>query len=592
LKKSSFIVLSICVILTMVAVIARIAFPEYIVTVQQFEIAPELAPRLSLTGKGASDIVIDILNRTATNGSAFKGSDYYLYDRHGAQPVALKGTIRIPVETSYGIDVNGISLDSLVRLYENIRYRRWIIGGDIVSSPEGVIAKIRLNRDGSAKSWQTEPDPHPVASRLVENATGLLLSEEEPELLGRAYLREGHYVEAAKVFRQWALRHPRDWKPFYYLSLSYDYRGDEQEANNLANWSLRIMNDQSETKIHEPRKKDPIDQQAVSGFAKVTGAIWNTRNFSDSSPFSQAEKPEDRRKRLEAIRSLSEAIPSLEILANTHQDPMYKIQWAKALDQKASLVPASATAYADQNKAVDILKPIVEQLPNNGGLHEQYGILLQHLADIAQTQEKSPDAIQAAQNKAITELTKALELRPTQLSPLWGAVYALLHSNRVAEAVDLSRTISLLQPESTAAYAAYIVSLEHKITDAPKDERGELQTEVEDHLKAVLGKASLSELDALLTSFVDTSDQKRLFETLHAYRELAKQKPEEHRPALALALNAAGELSRKNQQRDQAAGAYKEALGIYRTLAKTDPKAYEPNVIRARDALDKLRRRA
>ena len=94
--------------LVFVAATARVVFPEYIVTVQQFEISPEVATKLSITGKGASDLVIDILNRTATDGSLFEGSDYYRYDHHGAQPVALKGTIKTPVENSYGIEVSGI----------------------------------------------------------------------------------------------------------------------------------------------------------------------------------------------------------------------------------------------------------------------------------------------------------------------------------------------------------------------------------------------------------------------------------------------------------------------------------------------------
>jgi tetratricopeptide (TPR) repeat protein len=124
--------------------------------------------------------------------------------------------------------------------------------------------------------------------------------------------------------------------------------------------------------------------------------------------------------------------------------------------------------------------------------------------------------------------------------------------------------------------------------ELPKEETGELEKEVESNLKAVLGKASHSELNALLSSFVYASDQKRLLETLHTYRELAKAKPNEHLPDLALTLNALGELYRQGQQRNQAVRAYAKALGIYRTLAKTNPEAYEQDFIHTRDALDKL----
>jgi tetratricopeptide (TPR) repeat protein len=568
-------------ILALVAAIARKAFPEYIVTVQPFEISPEVATRLSITGKGASDIVIDVVNRTATDGSLFEGLEYYRYDH---QPVALKGTIKIPVETSYGIDVNGISLDSLVKLYEHIRYQQWIIGGDIVSSPEGIVAKIRLNRDGYAKSWQTDPRPHPVASALVENATALMLAEEVPELLGRAYLKEGHYTEAAKVFQQWALRDPDDLEPFYYLSLSYDYGGEEQKASNVANWSARIMDNQKNTKPNGSGKRGLIDRDVVSGFAQVTQALWNTRNASNPDALSSKEKKS-------ALSTVEQPIKSFETLSGSNKDPMYKIQLARALDQEAaieaSLSPTSAEAYEHQKRAVGLLEEVVRRLPDNGGLHEQHGILLQHLVSIAQKQGKPFDK---DQQDEIAEFTRALELQPTQVSPLWAAVYALLESNRTPEAVNLSRTISLLQPESTTAQAAYIVSLEHAMKDTGK--KTEDEKDIELHLKAVLGKASPAELGALLSSFVYASDRKSLLETLHTYREFAKAKPQEHLPDLALVLKTVGELYRQNQQRNQAADAYIEALSIYGKLAQSNPQAYEQNVVLTRDALNKLYRPA
>src|ERR1700761_1254017 len=43
--------------------------PEYMVTVQQFEVSPEIANRFSLSGKNASDIVVDVLNDVATHAS-------------------------------------------------------------------------------------------------------------------------------------------------------------------------------------------------------------------------------------------------------------------------------------------------------------------------------------------------------------------------------------------------------------------------------------------------------------------------------------------------------------------------------------------
>ena len=54
------------------------------------------------------------------------GTEYYRYDSTGAQPVALHQAIKIPVQTSYDIQLSGISLDSLIRLYNGRRYQQWI----------------------------------------------------------------------------------------------------------------------------------------------------------------------------------------------------------------------------------------------------------------------------------------------------------------------------------------------------------------------------------------------------------------------------------------------------------------------------------
>ena len=43
--------------------------PEYMVTVQPFEILPEIGNRSSLSGKSASDIVVDIVNDAASHAA-------------------------------------------------------------------------------------------------------------------------------------------------------------------------------------------------------------------------------------------------------------------------------------------------------------------------------------------------------------------------------------------------------------------------------------------------------------------------------------------------------------------------------------------
>src|SRR4051794_26920162 len=164
--------------------VLRKCSPQYMVTVEPFEISSEVGSRTLLSGKSASDIVVDIVNDVAGHASKFHGIDYYNYVGAGAQPVSLHQAIKIPVRTSYGIELKGISIDSILRLYDRARYNQWIIGGDIIESPDGLIGRIRLNRDDKAESWETLPSAH-APSEVVREATYLMLKSADPERLGQ-----------------------------------------------------------------------------------------------------------------------------------------------------------------------------------------------------------------------------------------------------------------------------------------------------------------------------------------------------------------------------------------------------------------------
>src|SRR5258708_2450229 len=145
---------------------------QYMVTVQPFEIPPAIANHASMSGKNAADIVVDTLNDAATHASQFHGTEYYRYDNPADhQPVALHQAIKIPIQTSYDIELKGISLDSLIRLYNGRRYQQWIIGGDVLSSPHGLIGRIRLNQGDAARFWETAPSADATPSELIRQAT-------------------------------------------------------------------------------------------------------------------------------------------------------------------------------------------------------------------------------------------------------------------------------------------------------------------------------------------------------------------------------------------------------------------------------------
>ena len=460
-------------------------FPEYMVTVQPFEISPGIDNRTSLSGKSASDIVVDILNDAASHAAQFHGIGYYKYVGAGAQPVCLHQAIKVPVQTSYGIELKGISVDSVIHLYKQKRYQQWIIGGDVISSPEGLVGRIRLNRSDTdtARYWETPPSAHANPSELVRDATYLMLKSAHPELLGKSYLQQAgesqsfkdeheNYHAAEEVFRQWAIDEPQNWKPSYYLSLVYSYQDKGQEASSLANWSNNIAGNKTNRSSKRRRETLGSEKEIAFNLSQTTKVALGTRDTSDTQ---------------NAVGTLEQAKVKLDLLFKSKPTNVdYRIQRARLLDKEAliELGRNSPKAYERSIQAIDNLDEAIKRAPENGGLHEQRAILLMHLVTIMKKQGKGSQDIRAKQGEEVKEYTRALELRPTEDSPLWGAVYAQIDLGNGEDAVDLARTITLLQPDSKAASTAYIVALERAIKIRWKEP--EREKEVEDRLKLLL----------------------------------------------------------------------------------------------------------
>lgn len=482
--------------------------PEYMVTVQQFEVSPEIAHGFSLSGKNASDIVVDVLNDVATHASQFHGTEYYKYWEAETQPIALHQAIKIPVQTSYGIELKGISLDSLLALYHRKRYQQWIIGGDILSSPNGLIGRIRLNQGDAAQSWETLPSSRSNPTELVRDATFKMLSSVSPELLGQAYLQQCKYEDAINVFRQWEIDDPRNWKPTYYLSLAYNYQNKGPEASDFATWSEHI----AEHEKNAVRKESPQTRNSknaiASNLAKTTQVVLETTYASGSGSSSSSSK---NRTKLDALQRAESKLVNL--LKSDPANVDYRIQRARVLDDEAltesNLDPNSAKAVEWANQAIDNIELAIQRVPENGGLHEQRAIFLLHLVSILKGRNKESPEISEKENEELQEYFRALELRPTEPSPLWGAVNAEIDLGNAEEAVHLARTISLLQPNSTAAGTAYIYALELAVKYPEKEP--EREQEVEARLQQLLqAKPDQSQLHALWYAFKKNNHRRGL----------------------------------------------------------------------------------
>jgi tetratricopeptide (TPR) repeat protein len=481
--------------------------PEYMVTVQPFEIPTAIADHASLSGKNAADIVVDTLNDAATHASQFHGTEYYKYNDAGAQPVVLHQAIKIPVQTSYDIQLNGISLDSLIRLYNGRRYQQWVIGGDVLSSPHGLIGRIRLNQGDTARSWETAPSVHASPSDLIRDATYMMLTSVNPELLGQSYLQQDKYEEASRVFRQWGMDDPGNWKPSYYLSLAYGYQNKKQEASNLASWSQSIADREKQSGYKTPLEARRSGNALTSDLAVAAKVILATSNIS-SSPHSTPSENENKLIRLQQAE--------LELRHLSHGDSSnvdYGIERAKIIDNEAliesDLNPNSSLPCVWAQLAIEILDEAIRKVPENAGLYEQRAIFLMNLVSLMKKQASESPAISEKETEEVQEYTRALELRPTEPSPLWGAVYAQLELGHAEEAVDLARTITLLQPDSKVASTAYIVALEGAIKVSQKEPKRE--QEVELRLKQLLSsKIEQTQLQALWHAFKETNYQEGL----------------------------------------------------------------------------------
>ena len=330
-----------------------------------------------------------------------------------------------------------------------------------------------------------------------------MLSSVSPELLGQSYLQQGKYEKAAQVFRQWEIDNPQNWKPTYYLGLAYGYEDKNQEASNLASWSKNIADHEKKIRLLQPSA--PFRECTHSGLAKTAKVILaDERHFQlpHSSP-SENESKLDR---------LQEAELELRHLSDSDVSNVdYRIERAKILDNEAliesDLNPNSLLPCEWAQQAIDSLDEAIQRVPENAGLHEQRAISLMHLVAMMKKHGTESASDLRKGNGRSAEYTRALELRPAESSPLWGAIYAQLDLGNAEDAVHLARTITLLQPDSKAASTAYIVALEGSHQGFRKSIGKE--KEVEDRLRQLLPlKIEQTQLRALWHAFEKTISRK------------------------------------------------------------------------------------
>jgi|SRR5450631_2509719 len=324
-----------------------------------------------------------------------------------------------------------------------------------------------------------------------------MLKSAAPELLGQSYLQQANYSEAEKVFRQWAIDEPQNWKGTYYLSLVYGYQDKAQEASNLASWSQNILLDEANRSSKRRFESAGSPIEIASNLAQTTKVALELTDASDTQS---------------TVGKLDQARSKLDLLFKSKPANVdYWIQRARVLDKEALIEwdRDSPNAYERAMQAIDSLDNAIQRVPENGGLHEQRAILLMHLVTIMKKQGKGSQDVRTKESEEVKEYIRALELRPKEDSALWGAVYAQIDLGNGEDAVDLARTVTLLQPDSKAASTAYIVALARAIRTPGKEQ--EREKEVEYCLRRLLkSNPDESQLEAVWDALLKRNDRKGL----------------------------------------------------------------------------------
>ena len=169
---SLMIIAATCVVVT--AVVLRFVSPKSRITVSAFQIFEADSKSSNLNGKAVADLLVDDLHQILETADQFSGTAYSSPKsfRH------LPDLPQIPVDTSYGLEIKGISVDQIISSWNHLRYREFAIGGDLLPGTKtGSIMKVRYETSGEANSYEQllpRIDPASLKSAVQEMSLDLV----------------------------------------------------------------------------------------------------------------------------------------------------------------------------------------------------------------------------------------------------------------------------------------------------------------------------------------------------------------------------------------------------------------------------------
>jgi tetratricopeptide (TPR) repeat protein len=107
-------------------------------------------------GKALADLLVDDLHQILEEANQFSGNSYS--SKKANRP--RLDLPKIPVDTTYGIELKGISLDQLFATWKHLRYQEFRVSGDMIKVADGQFdLKVRYETEGRANSFEVRSSP-------------------------------------------------------------------------------------------------------------------------------------------------------------------------------------------------------------------------------------------------------------------------------------------------------------------------------------------------------------------------------------------------------------------------------------------------
>ena len=232
------------------ALILGVLSPQAQITVSAFEIFSADQKAEIQGGKALADLAVDDLHRILEEAGRFSGNPFSSAKTFPSIP----DMPQIPIDTSYGIEIYGVSLDHLLALWDRLRYQKFQVTGDLIAGSGGEhVIRLRYTTRGRANSFEeplSQVNPATI-KEAVSNLSVKLVAEINPIAAARYLIAEAMVCKGAtQCESSWrsAIQHGWDWTKkepenalaFFYLGYALQHTQHPEDALIVLEDALRL----------------------------------------------------------------------------------------------------------------------------------------------------------------------------------------------------------------------------------------------------------------------------------------------------------------------------------------------------------------